>query len=271
MAEHALETMIKAGSQLAKTVDFGKTAGDYGRHRAGFPPEFFERLVARGFITRGRSALDIGTGTGTIARGLALGGMKVTGLDRSTAMMEEAARLDREAGVIVEYVEATAEETGLDSASCQLITAGQCWHWFDRAKAAAEAMRMLAPGGAIVIAHFDWIPLPGNMIDATEKLIEKFNPSWTLGGGVGIHPWWLKDLAVAGFKNLETFSFDLDVPYTHEAWRGRIRASAGVGATMAPVKLAEFDGELARILKERWPAEPMPVLHRTWAAVGIKA
>ena len=24
-------------------ADFGKTASDYGRHRAGFPDEFFER------------------------------------------------------------------------------------------------------------------------------------------------------------------------------------------------------------------------------------
>ena len=29
-------------------VDFGKTAGDYARHRAGFPPVLFERLAALG-------------------------------------------------------------------------------------------------------------------------------------------------------------------------------------------------------------------------------
>jgi len=28
-------------------VDFGKTATDYGRHRAGFPEAFFERLSNR--------------------------------------------------------------------------------------------------------------------------------------------------------------------------------------------------------------------------------
>jgi ubiquinone/menaquinone biosynthesis C-methylase UbiE len=270
MAERNIEAVIKAVPEMAKTVDFGKTAGDYGKHRAGFPPQFFDNLAARGLLANGRSALDIGTGTGTIARGLALRGLRVTGLDRSTAMMETAAQLDRAAGVIVEYIEGTAEETGMPGASCDLITAGQCWHWFDRPRAAAEAVRVLAPGGAIVIGHFDWIPLPGNMIEATEKLIEKFNPNWTFGGGIGVHPWWLKDLAVAGFRNLETFSFDLDVPYSHEAWRGRIRASAGVGATMPPDKVAAFDSELAAILVERWPTEPMPVLHRVWAALGTK-
>jgi SAM-dependent methyltransferase len=270
MAQNEGGSAIRATHESGRSVDFGKTVGDYGKHRAGFPPEFFERLAAKGIVAPGRTALDLGTGTGTIARGLAQRGMRVTGLDRSTSMMGEAARLDREAGVIIEYVEATAEDTGRPDASCDLVTAGQCWHWFDRPKAAAEAMRVLAAGGTIVIGHFDWIPLPGNMIDATEKLIEKFNPNWTFGGGIGIHPYWLKDLAVAGFRNLETFSFDLDVPYTHEAWRGRIRASAGVGATMPPDKVAAFDAELAAILAERWPAQPMPVLHRTWAALGTK-
>ena len=52
-----------------------------------------------------------------------------------------------------------------------------------------------------------------------------------------------RDMAVAGFKNIETFSFDLDSIYTHEAWRGRIRASAGVGASLAPEAVAAFDDE----------------------------
>ncbi len=55
------------------TADFGKTANDYGRHRAGFPDEFFERLKALGILRAGMRALDLGTGTGTIARGLATG------------------------------------------------------------------------------------------------------------------------------------------------------------------------------------------------------
>jgi SAM-dependent methyltransferase len=244
-------------------ADFGKTAGDYGRHRAGFPDEFFERLQASGIIRAGMRALDLGTGTGTIARGLALRGCEVTGLDRSVPLMEQAAELDRGAGVVVKYVNAPAEETGLAAAEFDLVTAGQCWHWFDRPRAAAEARRVLKPGGRLVIAHFDWIPLPGNIAEATEKLIEKHNPKWKLGGGLGIHPLWPRDMAVAGFANIETFSFDLD------AWRGRIRASAGVGASLAPEAVAAFDDDLRAMMAERWPADPIPVLHRVFTAIGV--
>jgi SAM-dependent methyltransferase len=250
-------------------ADFGKTASDYGRHRAGFPDEFFERLQTHGILRAGMHALDLGTGTGTIARGLALRGCEVTGLDRSAPLMEQAAELDRAAGVVVKYVNAPAEDTGLPAAEFDLVTAGQCWHWFDRPRAAAEARRVLKPSGRLVIAHFDWIPLPGNMIEATEQLIEKHNPKWKLGGGLGIYPQWPRDLAVAGFKDIETFSFDLDAIYTHEAWRGRVRASAGVGASLSPEGVAAFDDELRATLAERWPEDPMRVMHRVFAAIGI--
>src|SRR5258705_5889000 len=128
-------------------ADFGKAAADYGRHRAGFPDEFFDRLGAMGIIRDGIRALDVGTGTGTIARGLARRGCEVIGLDRSVPLMEQAAELDRAAGVSVKYVEAPAEDTGLPPASFELVTAGRCWHWFDRPRAAPGGRRALRPGG----------------------------------------------------------------------------------------------------------------------------
>lgn len=133
--------------------------------------------------------------------------------------MEEARRIDRTASITVRYMEAAAEHTGFPEASFDLVIAGQWWFWFDRPRAASEARRIVKSGGHLVIAHFDWIPLPGNVADLTEKLIEKHNPKWKLGGSVGIHSRCLADVASAGFRRLETFSFDLDVPYSHEAWR----------------------------------------------------
>jgi len=137
---------IKEVKELDKRIDFGQTAADYGRHRAGFPEEFFERLLAMGVVVGGRRALDLGTGTGTVARGLARRGMLVTALDRSAALLTEAARLDQEEGLSIQYLHASAEETGLPPTSFELVTAGQCWHWFDRRRAAVEARRVLISG-----------------------------------------------------------------------------------------------------------------------------
>ena len=44
------------------TVDFGKTASDYRTHRAGFPPETFDRLEGLGVGLAGQKIVDLGTG-----------------------------------------------------------------------------------------------------------------------------------------------------------------------------------------------------------------
>jgi ubiquinone/menaquinone biosynthesis C-methylase UbiE len=221
---------LEAVRELGKQIDFGKTAGDYAKHRAGFPDAFFQRLMTMGVILAGMKALDLGTGTGTVARGLARSGLEVTGLDKSSALMEQAKLLDADAGVAVRYVERTAEATGVPDHSLDVVTAGQCWHWFKRDEAAKEAHRVLKPGGHLVICHFDWVVLPGNVSDLTENLIRSYNPAWNLGGPWRYYPW-IGDLSAAGFARLESFSFDEETPYTHEAWRGRVRASAGIGAS----------------------------------------
>lgn len=246
-------------------VNFGLTAADYSRYRAGFPQRFFKRLFAENWVQPDHVVLDLGTGTGTIARGLALRGCQVTGLDPEQHLLTEAARLDREAATGVTYVEGRAEDTGLPSRSYDAVTAGQCWHWFDRPKAVAEVARILVPGGRLVIAHFDWLPLGDNVVAWTESLVTRHNPDWQLGNNTGIYPSFLADVAMGGFVNLETFSFDVDVAYSHEAWRGRIRASAGVGASLPAEAVARFDAELEAALKLRWPVEPLVVPHRVWA------
>ena len=259
--------MTRAGDpgKITPAVDFGAVAADYGRWRAGFPAAFFKRMFDDGWVAPGHRVLDLGTGTGTIARGLALRGCLATGLDRAQHLLTEAARLDREAATGVAYVEGRAEDTGLPSRGFDIVTAGQCWNWFDRPRVVAEVARVLVPGGRLVIAHFDWVPLRDNVVAMTEALVSRHNPSWHLGNTTGIYPDWLGDLAVGGFERLETFSFDVDVAYTHEAWRGRIRASAGIGASLLPQAVARFDADLDAALREGWPAEPLPVPHRVWA------
>jgi len=255
---------------VAMEVDFGKTASDYGSYRVGFPERLFEELAVRQIGQTDQVLLDLGTGTGSLARGFARRGSKVTGLDLSEAMLAEARRLASETELAVNFRQGRAEATGLPDRHFDVVTAGQCWHWFDRPAAAAEVRRLLKPGGRLAICHFDWIPQPGNVVAATEALIEAHNPAWAGGGGTGLHPAWLGDAAEAGFAALETFSFDQDTVYSHVAWRGRIRASAGVGASLTPEAIERFDGELAALLAERFPEDPLAVPHRAWAMVAIR-
>ncbi len=245
-------------------VDFGKTTADYGQHRAGFPDSFFDRLTQFGIGARGQRSLDLGSGSGTVARGLATLGSEVFALDIAAPLLKEAARLDAQSGVHAARVAGQAEQTPLSAAQFDVVSAGQCWHWFDRPAVAREVRRILRPQGWLVIAHFDWIPLPGNVVAATEELICRYNPDWNMHGGTGLYPAWLADVAQAGFESLETFSYDVWQGYSHAAWWGRIRASAGVAASLPPEKVAEFDAELARLLAKRFQDDPIEVHHRVW-------
>jgi len=249
-------------------IDFGITATDYAKHRAGFPSSLFDRLSEYGIGSPGQNIVDLGTGTGTIARGFAVRGANVIGIDPSVSLVEQAKQLDQAAQVQTEYRIATAENTGLPDASVDVVTAGQCWHWFDRPRAVQEVARILRDDGYIAIAHFDWIPLKGNVAEATEKLIESHNPAWKWGGSTGLYPQWLKDIAEGGFREIQTFSYDVFVPYTHEDWRGRIRASAGVGASLTAEKVEIFDQELAALLQQRYPTPILQVHHRVWVAIA---
>ncbi|MDP6068189.1 MAG: class I SAM-dependent methyltransferase [Alphaproteobacteria bacterium] len=249
------------------SVDFGRTAADYARHRAGYPDELFERLVVLGVGQPGQRLLDLATGTGFLGRGFARRGARVTGLDRSDELLGEARRLDAEAGVETDCVLGRAEETGLPDTSFDVVTVGQAWHWFERPKAAAEARRLLVPGGAMAMAHFDWLPVPGSVVEASEALIQAHNPDWPWGGRDGFHTYEAADLSAAGFGAIESFSFDVHVPYSAEAWRGRIRASAGVGATLSADRIAAFDAAHVELLAERFGDELMAP-HRAFAMIG---
>jgi SAM-dependent methyltransferase len=252
------------------TADFGKTAADYARHRVGYPDWLFERLMRRGLARPGMRALDLATGTGYLARGLAQRGLSVTGLDTSPEMIAAAKALDAGEGLAIEYVIGKAEETGLPAGQFDLVTAATAWHWFDRPKAAAEVLRLLKPGGWVVICSQDWLPLEGNVVARTEAIVRRHNPQWPWDGLDGLKPGFVRDLRAAGFQSVESFSADHDIAYTHEGWRGRMRASAGIAASLPPDQVQAFDAELGAMLARDFPAQPIPVAHCVWASFGRK-
>lgn len=253
---------------MSSAVDFGLTAADYRRHRAGFPPSLFDRLAGWGIGQNGQQVVDVGTGTGTLARGFAARGCQVIGIDPAVNMLTQAQQLTKDEGLTVDYRVGRAEQTDLPTGWADVVSAGQCWHWFDRPAATRELARILRPDGYLVIAHFDWLPLAGNVVAATEALIQAYNPNWQLGGGTGLYGQWLRDLGEAGYRAIESFSYDLNVPYSHADWRGRIRASAGVGASLPPERVEAFDQGLMTLLQHMHPDPILQIEHRVFAVVA---
>ena len=245
---------------FSDNVNFGRTSEDYARHRAGFPLELFARLGEYGIGRADQRILDLGAGTGTVARGLREAGADVVASDLNPAQLREAGDL--------KCVASRAEVLPFPDNTFDAVTAGQCWHWFDRPRTAAEVKRLLIPGGRLVIAHFDWLPLPGSVVEATEALIREHNPAWTLGGGDGRYPQWIGSVEASGFRGVKTFEFDINVPYTHAAWLGRVRASAGVGASLDDAAVGVFNSAHEAVLGERFAEDPLRVPHRVWVMIA---
>ena len=249
-------------------VDFGNTAREYAAFRTGFPAELFTRLAALGVGLPGQRVADLGTGTGALARGFAAAGCAVTGVDIAPEMLSQARRADAAAGLEIGYRVAPAEDTGLAASAWDVASAGQCWHWLDRRRAAAEARRLLTRGGALAICYRDYVVAPGNVCEASEELVRAHNPGWAMGGWTGIPAGYAGELSAAGFTGVQTFAFGITVSFTHEAWRGRMRTCNGVGASLPEAAIAAFDAGLARLLAERFPREPLMVPHRISALIG---
>jgi SAM-dependent methyltransferase len=234
-------------------MDFGPSAHDYARYRQAFPSTFFDRVPLRGEV------LDLGAGTGALARGYAQRGARVVALDLSLIMLTQA-------GDLPSRVVARAEACPFRSESFDAITAGQCWHWFDGPAVAQECRRLLRPKGTLVIAHFNYLPLPSSVAEASEALILARTPDWALAGIARMEGRWDAHLLGAGLRDLASFRYEIDVQYTHEAWRGRMRACNGVLALGAE-RAAEYDEELTRLLEASFP-EPLIVRHEVFALLA---
>ena len=123
---------------------FSKHSGLYALARPRYPDELFQYLSS---ITKSHNTVwDCGTGNGQAALSLAAHFKKVIGTDASEAQIKNSFKHPG-----IEYRVATAEDSGLENQSVDLVTAATAAHWFDLKKFYPEARRVLKPGGIIAV------------------------------------------------------------------------------------------------------------------------
>jgi len=97
--------------------------------------------------------LDMGSGTGTYSLWLARMGLEVTALDQSVEMLKVAQNKARlQEGSPINFLQGNAEEIPFDENTFDLVVSVTAVEFMDEPKEALlEAMRVLKPGGRLVI------------------------------------------------------------------------------------------------------------------------
>jgi hypothetical protein len=110
-----------------------------------------------------------------------------------------------------------------------------------------------------------WLPQEDKIAGQSEKLILKYSPSWS-GAGEHRHEIWVPEVAYNHFEKEEHEEYDIKVPFTKEAWHGRIKASRGIGASLSPQELEKWDKE-HRALLDKIAPEQFEIIH--YAAITV--
>jgi SAM-dependent methyltransferase len=132
------------------TSRFSDRVENYILYRPGYPLEALEALRTECGLAPEHIVADIASGTGIWTRTLLENGNAVFGIEPNPEMREAGERL-LAAFPKFASVAGTAESTRLADQSVDFVTAAQAAHWFDRTPSRREFVRILKPGGWLVL------------------------------------------------------------------------------------------------------------------------
>ena len=186
--------------------------------------------------------MDLGTGTGVIPRGLASYGANILATDISYAQIEQAIALSEQFKNIT-YKVCSAEELNEPSDTFDVITACQCFWYFDPKVIVPKIKQMIKSNGLFLKLYMSYMK-DDPIARLSHQLVKELNPNW-IGGNAAV-----EDLKTHYFNNPEMENFFIDLPFTKERWHGRIKASRGVLASMDNKTLNKFDERHLQLLEQ---------------------
>ena len=248
-----------------KAFDWGRTSEDYAKYRDIYPEIFYRKLADRRIGIAGQHALDIGTGTGVIPRNMYKYGARWTGTDLSPEQISEAKRLAEKDGMKIDFRVVPTEELDFPKETFDVITACQCYWYFDHKKVMPLLADFLKKDGKLVLLTMMWLPFEDEIARASEELVLKYSPNWS-GAGEKRHCLRVPEEAFSYFDLEDHEEYAVKVPFTRESWHGRMRACRGIGASLAEEEIGKWEQE-HRIMLTQMAPEQFDVLH--YAACAI--
>lgn len=235
-----------------KAFDWGKISADYAKYRDIYPDIFYEKIAMRNLCIKGQKVLDLGTGTGVLPRNMYQYGAEWIGTDISENQILYAKSLSEERNLSIEYQATAAEDICFPDNTFDVITACQCFWYFDYKILTPKLARMLKPDGKLLLLYMAWLPFEDEIAGASEKLVLKYSPKWT-GAGETKHPICVSDELLREFETVYHEEYNVEIPFTRETWHGRMKACRGVGASLSSEEIENWEIEHKKLLKDIAP------------------
>ncbi len=163
---------------LDPTKRFSNRVENYLKYRPSYPPEIIPLLESECGLTAESIIADVGSGTGLLTEPFLKNGNPVFGIEPNLEM--------RAAGekVLAKYpkftsVDAVAEATTLPDHSVGFVVAGQAFHWFDRAKTREEFVRILEPGGWVMLAWNGYRAKSSPLMAAYQEIVMRYGTDYS--------------------------------------------------------------------------------------------
>lgn len=228
------------------TTRFSNRVADYVRYRPGYPDELVQILRDEAGLKSSSSVADIGSGTGISTKLFLRFGCVVWGIEPNREMREAAEAQLREQPCF-HSINGMAESTSLETASVDLVVAGQAFHWFDVARTRAEFARILRPTGIVALfwnsRHLDTTPF----LKGYEKLLQDFATDYQQVDHKRIDGSILK--VFFGGDHFQTRAFPNSQSFDFEGLRGRLLSSSYAPSAGHP-RHAPMLLELERLFQE---------------------
>ncbi|MCL2633422.1 MAG: methyltransferase domain-containing protein [Oscillospiraceae bacterium] len=222
--------IIKKHIDGGRGFDWGRASEDYAKYRDVYPPVVYERLVELGLCVKGQRVLDIGTGTGVFPRNMYKYGAEFVGADISENQIEYAKRLSEKAGMNITYIVSPAEELEFPDKHFDVVSACQCFIYFDKKIILPKIHRFLKDGGHFCKLSMIWLVEDSEIAATSEKIVLKHNPHWS-DHSVKRYTEVLPEEAAGLFEVADFSCFNVPLTFTRESWHGRMLSCRGIGAS----------------------------------------
>lgn len=232
------------------------TAADYDRYRLPYPAELGDWIAAELSLDGSGRLLDLGSGTGHVARALRPSFAQVVALDAEPEMVDYGRARSERDGDGIEWRLGRAEDAEFPDASFDVVAAGNAFHRFDRPVVVAKASHWLERDGAIGLL---WGGGPSEGEAAWERVLSSVTEEWMhrTGAAARVPQGWQREgnpheavLRDAGFDRFVEYGLVVRHTWTLDDIVGFLRSTSFASRSAMGGDAEAFEHAVRRALLE---------------------